>query len=137
MICFFKQMPIVIYSLRLLCRNSNTRLCQINCRLDKFRTLRDEHTPDHLEEFVIDHRTHKPTISEVGSLEEVARRHPSGLVVVDNSHWPQSRFVPKDVSAFLETRFERVPVPGEWRMRVYVWGEPGTAGGACTRTPSF
>jgi hypothetical protein len=104
---------------------------------DLLRTLRDEHTPDHLKEFVIDHRTHKPTISEVRSLEEVARRHPSGLVVIDGSHWAQSRFVPEDVSALLETRFERVPVPGGWRMRVYVWGEPGTAGGACAPPPSF
>jgi 4-amino-4-deoxy-L-arabinose transferase-like glycosyltransferase len=104
---------------------------------DLLRTLRDEHTPDHLEEFVIDHRTHKPTISEVGSLEEVRRRHVSGLVVIDSAHWAHPAFVPEDVAAHLEARFERVPVPADWRMRVYVWGRPGIDGNVCAPSPSF
>jgi hypothetical protein len=95
---------------------------------DLLRSLREEQAQnlgsDHDVEFVLDPRTHRPIVSEVGSIEELERRHASGMVVVDEVHWGSSNFVTGDVAAHLEDRFERVDVPQEWRMRVYVWGEP-------------
>jgi hypothetical protein len=99
---------------------------------DLLRTLRDEHTPDHLAEFVMDHRTHRPTISEITSMEEVLRRHPSGLVVVDEVHWARDAYVSEEVAAYLEEMLERVEVPEAWRMHVFSWGAPGSSAAGCS-----
>jgi hypothetical protein len=74
-------------------------------------------------EFAPDYRHKRPVISEPKSILRVAAQHPSGLVVVDEVHWRRAGFV-SDAAADEIERFEPIPLPPEWRLLAFRWGNP-------------
>lgn len=63
-------------------------------------------------------------VSDVEQLAALRQQYGRGLVTVDQEHWRRAAFVDDAEADWLEARLTELPLPGPWRMRVFVWG-PG------------
>lgn len=70
-------------------------------------------------EFSIDPRVGRPLISTVTSLERVIAQHDSGLIVLEDGHWRDWRFISEPVSDYIEQNLERLDVSGD--VLVFRW----------------
>jgi hypothetical protein len=77
------------------------------------------------EEFSVDHRTGRPVISMLASLEQVVSRHPSGVVFGERWRWGSwwGGFAP-DVVDYVRMNMEEVALPRELAVTAYRWGSP-------------
>ena len=76
------------------------------------------------EEFGIDSRTGRPTISRRESLESVVAAHDTGIVIGERKRWEhESEGVTSDAADFVYARMEHFPIPGAPGLVVYRWGE--------------
>lgn len=72
-------------------------------------------------EFTREVQTGHPVISEPGSVRRVMSCYPSGLIVIQQSHWRRPVSVPDRTADFIEDRATRVRLPPEYELEVFVW----------------
>ena len=87
---------------------------------------------DDYEEFGRDHRTGRPVISTVDSLERLIDCHADGLIVTPTRLWRASPHIGDPLADLILKRTTPLELPPEARVDAYVWDHPArSADGRC------
>lgn len=76
----------------------------------------------------------RPTISEPESLAWVVSCYPSGLIIVEDSHWRKDWVVRNELADYMVSGLEMIAVPEQWGLHVFRWqtADPPESGLDCT-----
>lgn len=90
------------------------------------------------EEFQIDPRLGRPTISTGASFLKIRSCYPSGMVVIHDNAWRHASFVPTDAADAIEQTTNEFEVPNSLGLKVFYWDNAAIVrNGDCQSLPRF
>lgn len=72
-------------------------------------------------EFEPDHRTGRPVISQLESVDDVVDCFASGVFIIEKPRWRNVSFVSREISNLIVTRTEEIELPATSRIRAFSW----------------